>query len=303
MSDKRILFVTLSNIGDLVMTTPVLQALHAKYPDHLIDIVADRRSGELLDACPYLGDIIWKDKKANRKQQWRFFRRLRKYHYELTVDLRGPWVALMSRTKARATKNNRQEGMHAVEHHLTALKGICESTGDPTTIIWIAPSAQKIAQVLIPYHAEDKILALAPGANWPGKIWPAKSYRDLIETCVAEYDRFVLFGGAADETRCNEISQQFDDKIINLCGRTNLMETAACLSLADAFVGNDSGIGHMAAAIGVPTVTVFGEGDPVRYRPWGSQATVVEAPNKDLTRLSATVVANALKTHLGNLGS
>ena len=62
--------------------------------------------------------------------------------------------------------------------------------------------------------------------------------------------------------------------------------------------GYDSGLGHMAAALNIPTLTVFGPGRPHRYRPWGSRATIVIAPDEDLTKLGSAEVASALRSHL-----
>jgi ADP-heptose:LPS heptosyltransferase len=70
------------------------------------------------------------------------------------------------------------------------------------------------------------------------------------------------------------------------------------MSGASAFLGNDSGLGHIAAAMGVPTVTVFGPGRPARYRPWGPRSEIVLAPNEDLSELQPALVAEVMTSHL-----
>ena len=300
-SPPRLLFVTLSNIGDLVMTTPVLETLHSLYPEHLIDIIADRRSGDLLRECPYLGALIWKDKRSTWRDKGAFLRRIRSRRYTLAVDLRGPWLAWLARAERRAVKTPRSSGMHAVEHHFTALGNLTNNKKIPAAKLWLSQKATVKSDELISSQPHEKWLAIAPGANWPGKIWPAQQYAAAINLLKTSFNGVLILGNDADATLCHEISSQAVLPSINLCGRTTLPETAACLAKAAAFIGNDSGLGHMAAALGIPTLTVFGQGDPTRYRPWGEKAAIVIAPDNELEKLDAHVVAKKLQTHLATL--
>jgi len=82
---------------------------------------------------------------------------------------------------------------------------------------------------------------------------------------------------------------------VNLAGETGLLEATAVLARASVFVGNDSGLGHLASAVGTPTLTLFGPGQPERYRPWGEQARWLTSPENDLNRLSAEDVAGKVR--------
>ena len=290
-STDRLLMVTLSNIGDLVMTTPILAALHEKYPHAQIDIVADRRSGELLRACPYVGEIIWKTKQSGWREKWRLLRKVRARKYLLTVDLRGPWLAWFSRSAFRARKAAYKTEMHAVEHHFTAISAIVSAHEIPWACLWLPESAELKARQLLAEAVGQRILALAPGANWPGKIWPAQKYAALIERVADKFDLVCLLGGKDDVSRCEEIAKEAALDCVDLSGRTSLLESAACLAQASYFVGNDSGIGHLAAALKIPSCTVFGPGEPERYRPWGPSAEIILAPDRDLDKLDADAVA------------
>ena len=92
---KTILLITLSNIGDAVMTTPVMTALHNKYPRAVMDIVADARSGEIFTQCPYKGEIFLKDKQAGWQGLLRLVKQLRMKRYDLMVDLRTDGLTLL----------------------------------------------------------------------------------------------------------------------------------------------------------------------------------------------------------------
>ena len=290
---RRILFVTLSNIGDLVMTTPVMVALHEQFPDALIDVVADKRSGELLAGCPFVGEIIWKTKQSSVMEKWRFLRKIRRRNYYLAIDLRGPWLAWLSRSKHAGRKSPRQNEMHAVEHHFTAIASFVKNSEIPWSNLWLPGAVLQKAEKIIgdAAMAKRRLLALAPGANWPGKIWPDDYYARLCDLLAEKFDGVCLLGSKEDMTRCHKIAESIDLPCLNLSGETNLLESAACLAQTDFFVGNDSGLGHLAAALKVPSLTVFGPGEPNRYRPWGEYAEIILAPDSDLKKLQAAAVA------------
>ncbi len=300
---RRLLFITLSNIGDLVMTTPLLEALHLSYPEHKIDIVADRRSSELLQPCPYLGRLVHKDKNAGLSGTFSLIRTLREYPYDVAVDLRTALLTMLIRCGQRGFKRRgTSAGTHAVQHHFTALAAILGPHVDiPPQRLWLDPVAQEKAATLLQQIPHGRRLVIAPGANWPGKIWPIDRYGALINLLQSDFDGVIVVGSNEDRDLGQRLEQSCALPTVNLAGKTTLLEVAACLADAHAFVGNDSGLGHMAAALNVPTLTVFGPGNATRYRPWGARAEVVLAPNADLKLIEPATVAEALRQHLAQL--
>lgn len=300
---RRLLFVTLSNIGDLVMTTPALVALHAAYPDAAIDIVADPRSSELLTRCPFLGRLEHRVKREGTAGFLALVGRLRRERYEAVVDLRTdflPWLLHARRRSARWQA--REHGPHAVEQHYAVARRVLPASAGtdtiPDTRVWFAAADLDRAAETLADLPGSRRLVLAPGANWPGKRWPAASYAALARALRGDFDSVVLLGSAADVA---EAGAHFEEPILptlNLMGRTSLIEAAAVMRLATLFVGNDSGLGHLASAAGIPSVTVFGPGRPERYRPWGSRARLVMAPALDLAQLEPATVAAQVREAL-----
>ena len=299
-AQRRLLFITLSNIGDLVMTTPLLEALHLSYPEHLIDVVADRRSSELLQPCPYLGRLIHKDKNAGLSGTWSLVMTLREYPYDVAIDLRTAFLTMLIRCGQRGFKRRGTTvGAHAVQHHFTALAPILGPHVDiPSQRLWLDQGARETASQLLREIPVERRLVVAPGANWPGKIWPVDHYGALIEQLRSDFDGVIVVGSSEDSDLGQRLQEACALPLVNLAGQTTLLAVAACMAGAHAFVGNDSGLGHMAAALNVPTLTVFGPGRAKRYRPWGARAAVVLAPNADLKLLEPTTVAEALRQHL-----
>ncbi len=120
-------------------------------------------------------------------------------------------------------------------------------------------------------------IALAPGAaNSRAKCWPAERYAELADRLVAEFDAaVVLFGTASEREVARRIRTLMRHRPIDLAGQTTIEELPALLAVCDLFVGNDSGAAHVAAAVGVPAIVIFGPTDPERTRPLGPHAVVL----------------------------
>ncbi len=290
-SFERLLVVTLSNIGDLVLTTPVFEALAATCPGQLIDVIGDARSSALLRAAPYVGEIHNYDKRASFAARLSFLRRCRARRYELVVDLRTVHLGWLLRARRRLRKREgRVPGRHAVLEHFTALRPLLGATAEPPPCrVHLDPAARQRAQDLLSGLPGTRWLAVAPGANYAGKKWPRQAFADLVRRAAQDVDAVVLLGSAQDMADTEYLASA-GPPARDLAGRTSLLEAAALLARCHAFVGNDSGLGHMAAAVGVPTLTVFGPGDPPRYRPWGEAARIVCAADGRLEDLGAEQV-------------
>lgn len=304
MTVPRALLITLSNIGDLVLTTPVLEALHTYYPEHRVDIVADPRSSTLLTHCPYRGEIHHRHKREGLAGLLRLIAALRAHHYDLIIDLRTdflPWLLRGARCVAKFQAL--PHGPHAVaQHFAVAARWLPAAASIPAAKLWIDDDLRVYAATQLQSLPGDRWLALAPGANWPGKIWPLGHFIELTRMLAEDFDAIIVLGGPADADAAHTLLTQSALAGCAFAGRTELLQAAALLERATAFVGNDSGLGHMAAAMGVPTLTLFGPGKPDRYRPWGEKAAVALAPEEELAQLTAADVVSTLRQHLTRLG-
>ena len=291
----KILVITLSNIGDAIMTTPVLEALHQRYPNAVIDLVADRRSASVVTHCPYRSEIHFKDKRAGWRGTLQLVRTLRQTRYDLVVDLRTDGLAYLLRARQRLCKwHSQPRGPHAVEQHMGVLAKL-GSTDIPPTRLWLTAELEAKANTLLKDLPGKRWLALGPGANWEPKIWPAQRFQALANALHDRFDAVILIGGPGDVERCTQVTQGLVLPSVNLACKTDLLEAGAVLARAQLFVGNDSGLGHIAAAVGTATLTLFGPGQPERYQPWGEQARRLVQEDKDLQRLSVEVVVQEVR--------
>jgi heptosyltransferase III len=295
MSASRYLLVGLSNIGDAVMTTAVLEALHRHAPGAVVDVVGDSRSSEIFAGCPFVGRVVHKDKRGLLRGLPDLVRHLRRDCYAVVVDLRTDFLPLLLRADRRLFRwRARPLGPHAVQRHLGVVAPLCADAGAAAPRLWLRAADVDFARAALGKWADGRLLALGPGANWAPKIWPRDNFIDLIARVERDFDAVVILGAAADRALAAGISAAARLPCIDLSGQTGLLQAAAVLARVRAFVGNDSGLGHIAAAMQSPTLTLFGPGDPVRYHPWGTRAAWLVQPQADLSRLAASDVVAAL---------
>ena len=293
-STRHILLITLSNIGDALMTTPVLEALHCQHPQAVIDIVTDARASDLFEHCPYRGEIILKHK------GWRgtiaLLKRLRVTRYDLIVDLRTDGLTLLLHARRKLTRRgNRTTGGHAVERHFGVIAQAVQPEEVPSQRVWLTESQRTLAQQQLADLPGKRWLALGPGARWAPKCWSPENYVELAKQLTDYFDAIILLGSQDDMNACQHISESLVLPHRNLAGKTDLLQAAAILEQAQLFVGSDSGLGHLAAASGTATLTVFGPGDPERYHPWHPQAHWIQSENDEIDGITVSQVADTIK--------
>lgn len=274
---KKILFITLSNIGDAVMTTPTLIFLKKKYPTSKFDIVCDQRSYEIFEYFPFVENIFIKKKKASIAEQISLIKQLRQTYYDLAVDLRTDLMLFFIRAKQKFYKINNKK-IHSVKKHFLSVNKNLNLI--PETKLFIP---KKILDSVNSYFIlKEKILCIAIGANSNHKIWPLKNFLDLMIMLKNHFHHVVLVGDNKDNIKAKYILKNYPFKISNFCGKLTLIETAAVIQKSNLFIGNDSGLGHIASAVNTKSLTIFGEGNPARYRPWGKKALWYQDPNQEI---------------------
>ena len=133
-------------------------------------------------------------------------------------------------------------------------------------------------------HGQGPILALGPAANWAGKTWPAERFALTAAQLMAhgepfETGRVLILGGPGDQRAAEPLRRSLPrERWIDLTGEGDLLTAYACLKRARLFIGNDSGLMHLAAAAGAPTLGLFGPSDDRLYAPWGKCTRVARGP-------------------------
>jgi len=295
---QRILFVSLSCVGDVVLTTPVLEAVHAAFPGATVDIVADRRSSFLLNHCPFRGDILHKDKGRLLRGAVALLRTVRRRRYDLIVDLRTDGLAYLFRGRRRLTKWGAVPyGPHTVERMAGVIRPLLGEAPIPPSRLWLSPAEREFAAAALAPLPPGRWLALAPacGGREPEKVWPADHYAALANALSDSISGVILLGGTEDQALTAAVAAGITLPCVDLAGRTDLLQAAAAIERAAVFVGSDSGLGHVAAGVGTPTLSFFSNDRPERCRPWGNRAAWIEGPGGDARRIAVAEAEAAVR--------
>lgn len=279
----QFLFITSNRLGDAVLSTGVLRALanHNHGANHII--ACGPHAAEIFRAVPGLGRVHVLEKRKWNCHWLRLWRDTVGTKWDIVVDLRNSLVSRLLWADRRAIKT-KQDGQHKALENAQVLKQIGlwrDGDAPPAPHLWLDDEAERGADTLMRGHGA--VLALAPSANWPCKQWPIERFTQLALRMTAEGGPLagasVLVAAAPGERSQVEplLRHIPSSRLVDAIGAP-LLTVAACLKRATLFVGNDSGLMHMAAAVGTRTLGLFGPGQEDIYGPYGALCAVVRTP-------------------------
>lgn len=276
-----ILFIASSRIGDAVLASGLIKRLHDDHPDARFTIVAGPVSAPLFAETPGLERLIVMEKARGGGHWFKLWSQVRGRNWGLVVDRRGSSIARFLRARGRAThRTHAGEAVHKVVEAGRLLK---LADDPPAPFLFTSPQTEARADALLE-HGQGPILALGPAANWVGKTWPAERFAETAAALMAEGQPFeagraLILGGPDDRRAAEPLRRALPrGRWIDLTGEGDLLTAYACLKRARLFIGNDSGLMHLAAAAGAPTLGLFGPSDDRLYAPWGKYTRVVRGP-------------------------
>lgn len=306
MTPENILLIRLSSIGDVLHCTPVAQALREYYPKAKISWIVGEKSQDILHGNPYLDKIIvWQREqweKELRKGAWlkslenfRFLKQQLKIdQYDLTIDMQGllltGLIGWCSGAPMRIGFAKAREGsplfythkVHAaqtrkqvVKHYLQLLGPLAIKNYDMQMVMPIAREHHEFAEGVFARYdiaGDQKVVVLNPSTSWTTKCWPAVYFSKLANLLQDKANaEIIILGGPGDIPLVEKIVSGISRPVINLAGRTSLKELAAVVQKSHLFIGGDTGPLHIAAAVGTPTISLFGPTDPRIYAPLGKK--------------------------------
>lgn len=287
----RILFVTATRIGDAVISTGLLDHLLRTHPEARFTIACGPAAEGVFARMPRRDATIVMDKRPYGAHWLDLWRRVAFTLWDLVVDLRGSALSFLVPARRRAVmRGGRRPG-----HRLGHLAGVLGLDPPPLPVAWTAAEDRARAAALLPDGA--RWIALGPTANWDGKLWPPERFVELYRALAAPGTRPAIFAGPGEKERAlaAPVLAALPDAV-DLAGALSLPEAAACLARCALFVGNDSGLMHLAAAAGTPTLGLFGPTPAGEYAPSGRRAAAVVAHGPAMTDLP---VADALAAAQG----
>ncbi|MFQ5467796.1 MAG: glycosyltransferase family 9 protein, partial [Kiloniellaceae bacterium] len=267
--------LTATRVGDAVLSTGLLDHLIRENPDARVTVACGPMAAPLFEAVPNLERIIVLEKKAFSLHWVRLWAACVGRYWDVLVDLRNSPMPYLLAARARRRRGGGREPVHRVRQ-LAQVAGL--EAEPPAPRLWVAEKHQAKARALVPDG--PPVLAVGPTANWEAKMWGAGNFTQLVgRLCAADGilpgARVAVFGHAAERPAARGLIDAIPpERCIDLVGQGDLLAVFACLRRCAFYVGNDSGLMHMAAASGVPTLGLFGPSDPGRYAPWGPLTAV-----------------------------
>jgi ADP-heptose:LPS heptosyltransferase len=270
----RILFITATRLGDAVLSTGLLAHLLHTHPEARFTIACGPVAEGVFARMPNRDRTIVVEKQTLDRHWLSLWRQTVGTVWDLVIDLRGSALSYLILARRRVILRGGKRPGHKTEQ----IGGAFGLVLPPLPTGWTAAEDQARAAALLPAGAP--LIGLGPTANWSGKVWPAERFVALAQALQARMPgaRAVVFAGPGEAERAMAapVLAALPDAI-DLGGRLSLPEASACLARCALFVGNDSGLMHLAAAIGTPTLGLFGPTPAREYAPAGRRTAVALA--------------------------
>jgi len=274
-NSPNLLFITANRLGDAVLSSGVLAHFMETQPGLRVTVACGPLPAPLFADLPGLERIIEivKDKDRGRFDHWiDLWRGLPRHRWDTVIDLRSSlftWTVLAGKRYAPRFQKLR-------EHRVEELGRLFEIAPPPDPRLFVSKDRQARMDRLVDSRP---ILAVGPTANWGGKQWPADRFAETVRRLIAPGGilagaRVAVFGADHEREAALPVLAASRDPL-DLIGSADLLNVFALLRRCSLFVGNDSGLMHMAAAADIPTLGLFGPSAEWRYRPWGARTAVV----------------------------
>jgi len=333
---NRILVIKLRAIGDIVLCTPVFPNIKNAFPDSTVDVMVEEASSPLLQNNRFIDNVIVLPRKKWEKmpalkawvQSLKFIGNLRKNNYDLIIDLfgnpRSAFLTFMTGCKTRVgfkfrgrsifyniKVDPRGDRVHEVEFNLDALRALDIHVRDKFPQIFISKHDSDFARKWFKDNGlvHKKVIGIHSWASWKAKEWPVEKFAQLSDRIVKEMNaEVVLLWGPGEKEHAEQI-RSIAKSNIKLAPPTTLLQLAGLLECCSAVVATDSGPMHISAAVGTPTLGIYGPTNWKLQGPYGEKNRAVYLEGLDclgcnltecskrtcMTELSADAVFGVLK--------
>lgn len=286
---NKILFITLSNIGDVILTLPVLDSLREQFPGAKITVLSGSRPKEIFENNPLIDKLIIYNRHCGLKKKIKLFFALKKERFDIIIDLRNSafGVLLTARHKTSLFRAAPENITHMKERHL--YKATLSAQEPGVTVkgcsgrrnsLYIKPEDETYIKGVLKQNninEEDKIIVISPGARSHVKRWPQERFIGLISKLKEEFKaKIILAGDRGDCAIAAHIKERLRDCVIDLTAKTTLAQLAALLKKSELVISNDSAVLHLASYLEAPVVAVFGPTDEAKYGPWSVKSAVAK---------------------------
>lgn len=285
---EKILVISLTCIGDVLLTTPVVASLRDSFPGANITFLAGKTCRHLMEDHPLVDRLVIFDNRGVHKG-WkgvmRLILELRHERYDMVVDLRNTPIPYFLRARHRLTalrthmRHRDVRSRHAIDRHLDVISdhGVPATRAEmvlqaPDEVV--ARAGESLRARGVPQGAT--LIGVYPGAGSKYKEYPPEKFSEVLRGLASSGDRwFAVVGGGGDVEAAARVAGAVPERTVNLAGEIDLLEVAGLFKQCRLLISNDSGPMHVGIAVGTPTLALFGPTDSDRYGPRGEPHSIV----------------------------
>ncbi|MCX5656822.1 MAG: lipopolysaccharide heptosyltransferase II [Candidatus Omnitrophica bacterium] len=299
--------VRTDRLGDVVLSTPVVKNLRDTFPQSFIAMMVRPYTKDVVEGNPYLDEVILYDK-DNREKGWlstlRFSRVLAKKRFDLAVVLnpsnRSNLIPFLAGIPRRVgydrkmgflltdqIKDVKHEGKkHEIEYNLDLIRVLGIDPRDQSIFMPLTLDSEKWVEEIFSKEnilAADKLVAINPGASDNSKMWIPEHYAQVADKLSERGIKVIIIGGPGDKKICQKVIENMHRPYINMVANNNISQAASFLRRCSLFISPDTGLVHIASAVGVPVISLFGRKQPgLSPRRWGPSGKKDAVLHKDV---------------------
>ncbi len=281
----------------MVLLTPALRALKHAYPESRLALLLRPRVADLMETHPYVDTCIVDEKTGGHYRSiTRLVRLIRNKTFDLAVVLhptsfRNALLPFLARVPVRIGTNVSGRGMlltaacgddtnvHEVHRYLRVLRLLDIDPVSDALAFWHTDADQQFIENLLCAEGvslDDRLIVVNLGTTWTTKQWNVANFAEVLRhiACLAPKTKVIITGSPEEQALTEALPTSLPT--VNLVGKTSILQLGALLERCAVCLTCDSGPMHIAAAVGTPTISLFGPTDPIRHRPYGMGHTVIE---------------------------
>ncbi|MEW5758591.1 MAG: glycosyltransferase family 9 protein [Candidatus Omnitrophota bacterium] len=286
-SINKILFITLSNIGDVILTLPCFDLLRNNFPDAKISIMTGPRPEMLFKNNPYVDKVIIYDKRITWQNKRALVNSLRKENFDLIIDLRNSMFPFLIGSKYRMpfTKkapsffHMRARHLYKIKYQISKIKNITQSQNQKS--LYVSQEDKDYVKKLLEGNNmtdKDKIVLIGPGARSHIKRYTKEGFVNICQSLIKDATiKIILVGDEDDSKVANEINKEVKTNIFNFCAKISLLQLAYLIEKSVLLISCDSAIMHLASYLNKPVIAIFGPTNEVKYGPWSDNSVVARS--------------------------
>lgn len=301
----RVLVRATNWIGDAVMTTPALRAVRHNFTAAEITLLAKPSVAPVFDGSPYVDRVLIYDSSGSHSSltgKLRLSKLLKENSFDVAVLFQNAFEAALLSWLARipirlgfntdgrgallthpVALKPRHKQLHEIDYYCSILEAAGLGLHGRDMTLSISDEARASARSILASNKLDTgapLVGICPGATYgSAKRWHPERFAQVADRICETFGAHILvMGGPGEEVVGSEVARAMKYPCLNLCGQTNLRDAISIIECLDFFVTNDSGLMHVAAALGISLVAVFGSTNPITTGPCSEQSSIVRVP-------------------------